>query len=164
MDDVTIRAAEPDDATAIQRVARESWHAAYDDVVDPMLVDDIVDKWYDDGGLRECTTRESDVFYVVERGEVIGFVHVAPVPDEEGLFDLSRIYLVSDAWGNGLGTRLLERAEGRIREQGAEWLRLTVVADNERGVGFYESRGFERIEEREDAVLGVGEYVYEKRL
>lgn len=41
---------------------------------------------------------------------------------------------------------------------------MTVVADNDRGVGFYESRGFERIGEREDAALGVQEYVYEKEL
>ena len=166
MNDVTIRAAKPDDATAIRRVARESWHAVYDGVVGEETVDGVVDRWYDTEGLRESTARDGDEFLVAERkgDSIVGFVHVAPIPDENGGFDLVRIYLVPEEWGAGLGIRLLDCAEERIRERGAERLRLTVVADNDRGVGFYESRDFERIEEREDAALGVQEYVYEKEL
>lgn len=166
MNDVTIRAAKSDDATAIRRVARESWHAAYDEVVGEETVDEVVDRWYDTEGLRESTARDGDEFLVADRedGSIVGFVHVAPITGEDDAFDLVRIYLVPEEWGAGLGTRLLDRAEERIRERGAERLRLTVVADNDMGVGFYESRGFERIEEREDAALGGQEYVYEQEL
>ncbi len=166
MNDVSIRPVEPDDSPSIRRVARESWHAAYDDIVGAETVDDIVDEWYEPEQLRESMARDGHEFFVAdsETDGPVGFVHVAPLPDEEGLFDLVRIYLDPEEWGAGLGTRLLEHAERRIREQGAERLRLTVLAVNDRGVGFYEARGFERIEEREDATLGVQECVYEKEL
>ncbi|MFC7046016.1 hypothetical protein ACFQH6_11850 [Halobacteriaceae archaeon GCM10025711] len=35
------------DAEAIQRVARDSWHAAYDAVLGAERVDETVSSWYD---------------------------------------------------------------------------------------------------------------------
>ncbi|GKZ14022.1 GNAT family N-acetyltransferase [Haladaptatus sp. T7] len=162
-----IRPARPADAAGIRRVARESWHAAYDDIIGAETVDDTIDRWYDPDRLRESARRPSHEFFVAERDRLVGFVHVAPDAEEEeekSIFELVRIYVVSDEWGAGLGTRLLVRTERRLEDRNADRLRLTVLADNEVGVGFYESRGFERIEEREDAALGVAEFVYEKEL
>ncbi|WP_435151830.1 GNAT family N-acetyltransferase [Haladaptatus sp. DFWS20] len=114
-------------------------------------------------GLRETTTRSDHEFFVAEGDDILGFVHVAP-RDEDAVFQLLRIYVVSDEWGSGLGSRLLARVEERLRTRGAQRLRLSVFADNEVGVGFYESRGFERVDEREADGFDVGEYVYEKEL
>jgi ribosomal protein S18 acetylase RimI-like enzyme len=159
-----LRPARPNDATGIQRVARRSWHAAYDDIIGADTVDDTIDRWYDPDRLRESTRQPTHEFDVAERDRLVGFVHAAPHSDEEGVFELLRIYLLPGEWGTGLGTRLLTRVERRLDGRNADRLRLTVLADNDIGVGFYESRGFERIEEREDVTLGVTEFVYEKRL
>jgi hypothetical protein len=43
MDDVTIREATHDDVAAIQRVAHESWHAAYDDILGTGTVESVVE-------------------------------------------------------------------------------------------------------------------------
>lgn len=142
----TIRPARADDSTEIRRVGRESWHAAYDDVLGAGTVDETIDQWYVPERLRESISRPNHGFFVAERDELV------------------RIYVVPDEWGTGLGTRLLHRAERRARELEAERLRLVVIADNDIGVGFYESRGFERIEDRGNAALGVREYVYEKEV
>jgi GNAT superfamily N-acetyltransferase len=99
-----------------------------------------------------------------ERGGSVDFVHVAPVPDEGNVALLVRIYVRPNEWGSDLGTRLLDRVERRLRDGGVERLRLSAFADNEVGVGFYESREFQRIEEREAEEFGVAEYVYEKAL
>ncbi|MFH5797685.1 GNAT family N-acetyltransferase [Haladaptatus sp. CMAA 1911] len=158
-----LRPARPTDAAAIRRVARRSWHAAYDDIIGADAVDDTIDRWYDPDRLRESTREPTHEFFVAERDHFVGFVHVAP-SDEAGTFELLRIYVLPDEWGTGLGTRLLTRVERRLEERNADRLRLVVLADNDVGVGFYESRGFERVEEREDPTLGVREYAYEKEL
>ena len=158
-----LRPARPTDAAAIRRVARRSWHAAYDDIIGADTVDDTIDEWYDPDRLRESTQQSTHEFFVAERDHLVGFVHVAP-DDREGTFELLRIYALSDEWGTGLGTRLLTRVERRLKERDADRLELVVLADNDVGVGFYESRGFERVEEREDPTLGVREYRYEKGL
>ncbi len=163
MASLELRPARPSDAAAVRRVARRSWHAAYDDIIGADAVDDTIDEWYDPDRLRESTREPTHEFFVAERDRPVGFVHVAP-DDEAGTFELLRIYVLPDEWGTGLGTRLLTRVERRLKERNADRLRLVVLADNDVGVGFYESRGFERIEEREDSTLGVREYVYEKGL
>ncbi|GAA0246376.1 GNAT family N-acetyltransferase [Haladaptatus pallidirubidus] len=164
MTNPTVRPAEPGDATAIRCVARESWHSAYDDIIGASTVDETIDEWYDTERLRESATRTDHEVFVAEHEEIIGFVHAAPHPDAEAVFQLLRIYVVSDEWGSGLGSRLLNRVEGRLRERGGERVRLSVLADNGVGVGFYEARDFDRIEEREADGFGVWEYVYEKEL
>ncbi|SIQ80532.1 Ribosomal protein S18 acetylase RimI [Haladaptatus litoreus] len=164
MTSFAVRPAESDDAPAIRRVARESWHAAYDDIIGADTVDETIDQWYDTEHLRESATNPDHEFFVAEREEIVGIVHAAPSSDENGVFRLLRIYVVSDEWGLGLGSRLLSRVEERLRERDSETLRLTVLADNDVGVGFYESRDFERVEEGEAEGFGAGEYVYEKTL
>ena len=56
--------------------------------------------------------------------------------------------LVSDLWllprarGHHIGSRLLDRLEGEVRERGYPRARLRVVADNESARAFYRARGW----------------------
>lgn len=180
MAQVTIRHASPADAATIRTIARGSWHAAYDSVLGAEAVDETVDEWYDLERLREsiADTRERDdgAVLVAERAdsrnadgegagadpEAVGFVHVVPNRSDSDVAELLRIYVRPDAWGDGVGTALLEAAERELRDE-FERCRLIVLADNEVGVSFYESRGFGRVETREsDLGDGLEEYVYER--
>jgi GNAT superfamily N-acetyltransferase len=137
----------------------------HDDLVGASTVDETVDEWYRPDDLAACARSPDHGFFVAENVEettVVGFAHVAP--SEEDWYWLSRIYVHPDEWGQGIGGRFLGRAEADLRERGVARLRLTVVADNEVGVGFYESHGFECREERPNEALGVREYVYEKEV
>ncbi len=162
MTDRAIRPAEPDDVKGIQRIARVSWHAAYDDIIGADTVTETIDEWYDVQDLRQHTVQDDHEFYVADADGILGFAHVAP--HGNGVFQLLRIYAHPDEWGSGLGTRLLNRVEERLRERDGERLRLHVLADNEIGVSFYESRGFDRVDEQDASGFGVREYVYEKDL
>ncbi|AGB15135.1 acetyltransferase [Halovivax ruber XH-70] len=189
-----VRAARPDDGAVVQAVARESWHAAYDEVIGAETVDRTIDRWYALDSLADQITdaagRDDATFLVFERvdspdaahadsarsgtdndesakteSEIVGFAHAGPHPDLAGTAKLSRIYARPDVWGEGVGSRLLERVE---RELGPhfETLWLEVLADNDVGVSFYEATGFARVGEQE-SVLGDGgvrEYIYEKEL
>ncbi|WP_247729657.1 GNAT family N-acetyltransferase [Halovivax limisalsi] len=196
----TVRDARPDDAATIQHVARESWHAAYDDIVGAETVDRTIDRWYaldslaDD--IADAAGRADATFLVCERADsaadsdsarsdgvdnerfganrgestgaesaVVGFAHAGPHPNLEATAKLSRIYARPGVWGDGVGSRLLERVERDLREH-FETLWLEVLADNDVGVSFYEATEFERVGEQE-SVLGddaVWEYLYEKGL
>jgi GNAT superfamily N-acetyltransferase len=161
-DQPTVRPAEASDAPAIREVARDSWHAAYDDLLGPDRVDGTVDEWYAVADLE--TAIGDSVFHVAVSADdtVIGFANAGPNPAyEEGTDELYRIYVHPDHWGAGVGGRLLDAVEADLREAGAETLReadpddrgdaaadrlrVSVLAENTVGVDFYESHGFERV-------------------
>jgi len=162
---VLVRKTAADDAPAIQRVARASWHAAYDDIMGAGAVEKTVDSWFAPENVVADVNRDERPFFIAERdGTVVGFV--IGIPDEERVsgFHLYRIYVHPDHWGAGVGTRLLDRFEAELRRQNVTRLRLSVIGPNENAIGFYESRGFERIEERWDDDFDCERYVYAKEL
>lgn len=160
---VTVRPARPEEAAEIRAVGRASWHAAYDSILGPDTVDERVDEWWALDDLRESADDES-VFLVAEDDGLVGVGHA--LPDDTGTWVLGRLYVVPGRWGEGIGTRLLDAVLDRLPAD-AERLWLVVLADNDVGVSFYESRGFELVRERadEDAVdEGVRELEYELAL
>ena len=75
-----------------------------------------------------------------EDDSVVGFVH-ASVTD--GKATLHRIYLDPKYQGQGIGSKLYEKAEKDIQEKEAEKIELEVLADNQKGNNFYQKQGFE---------------------
>ena len=97
----------PADASAIEQVARESWHAAYDDFLGEDTVREVVNEWYDCDGLRDSAGDDDQVLVVAtdesENTDVRGFAHAAPDPDPE-----------RDVWpppSHLRRTRMLERGD-----------------------------------------------------
>lgn len=144
---VSLRHANPDEADDIQSVSRAIWHAAYDGILGETTVENVLDEWYAIERLQADI--ECSIFYAAElEGEIVGFANAGPhSTDEAATFELSRIYILPDHWNRGIGSRLLEAACGAVRDAGGNSLRLTVLAANDVGVGFYESHGFERREQ-----------------
>ncbi len=161
-----MRPATESDAAAIQRVARDAWHAAYDAVLGPERVDETVSSWYDPERLVEDDVEPDDrpLFVAEVDGAVVGFAEAAPDGDDDGLAHLYRIYVAPDHWGDGIGGALLARVESVLRERGFDRLQLSVMAENDVGVGFYESHGFDRVAEAHNDQLGIREYEYRKEL
>ena len=165
MDDA-IRPATPADAEEVLSVARESWHAAYDDILGEDTVEAVLEDWYRLGDLRAAIG--DSTFVVADRdGTVVGFAHAGPNPDAiDGTYQLYRIYVRPDLWGRAIGGRLIDRVADAVRAAGGDRLRLGVLADNDVGVSFYESRGFDRVDTGTVELAGetVEEYTYETSL
>jgi ribosomal protein S18 acetylase RimI-like enzyme len=170
MDAPAIRPAETGDVADVRRIARESWHAAYDDLLGPDPVESVVSEWYDLNRLRRSVERDDGVFLVAETREeeadpkVVGFAQ--GVLAEEDAAELPRIYVHPDYWGEGAGSAMLERVEDWATDRGAERLRLVVLADNEVGNAFYERHGYPTVGSRESEFEGeiYTDYVREKEL
>ena len=166
-----VREARTGDVEAVQRVASAAWYAAHADIAGEEVVSEFLAEYYSTQRLREDVADRSRLFLVAEdegiTGEesaVVGFALALPAEDEPGVFALGRIYVDPDHWGEGVGTRLLDRVESHVRARDESRLRLGVMAENDRAVGFYESRGFERVEAGHDDRLDVRRYVYVKDL
>ncbi|WP_222917206.1 GNAT family N-acetyltransferase [Natrinema sp. SYSU A 869] len=170
-----VRRATVDDVWAVHQVARESWHAAYDGILGPETVNDVVDEWYAIGDLESSITEasgRSDAAFLVATESLAtspgfdpdyyGFAHAVPWPEDSSVAFLARLYVRPDNWNEGIGTALLEDLETEFATE-FDRLRLAVLATNDVGISFYESREFERIGTREsDLAAGLEEHVYEK--
>jgi len=166
-----VREATTGDVKAVQRVASAAWYAAHADIAGEAVVAEFLAEYYSTQRLREDVADQSRLFLVAEDGEstgdgsaVVGFALALPADDDPGVFALGRIYVDPDRWGEGVGSRLLDRVESHVRARDGSRLRLGVMAENEHAVGFYESQGFERVEAGHDDRLDVRRYVYAKDL
>ena len=58
--------------------------------------------------------------------------------------------------GLGIGSKLFEATKRAARELGYSWINATIRADNESGLTYYQSRGFEDYARKTDVPLGNG--------
>ena len=162
-----VRRATPSDADRVAVVARESCEVAYEGLLgDPALPETVRAEDYADGVrsfLRSVPETRGLRYDVVEvEGRVEGLAHYRFTPAETDSFVgrgeclLHSLYVAPDAWGEGLGTALVDAGDERLPGR-LSALVLGVLKGNRVGVGFYESAGFDR---RGEAVLEVsgGEY------
>lgn len=142
---VTIRRATEDDIPAIQRVARTSWREAYGEFMPEPVIDEMLAYGYSIDFLEEAlTTQDVTMFVAEDEYSVVGYVS-CEVP-HDGETGQASIYVSPDYWGEGIGTRLLERAEQFLDEAGATSLQDVVLDANEIGNAFY-SKHFEQTEQ-----------------
>ncbi|WP_267640629.1 GNAT family N-acetyltransferase [Haloarchaeobius amylolyticus] len=163
-DPVTLRETTEADARAVQRVADAACHAVYDDILGEGVTDDIVRNWYDPERLvADDIEPEGRPFFVAAvDGTVVGFAE--GIREDARTADLYRIYVHPDHWGDGVGSALLDRLERHFADAGVERLFVSVLADNDVGVAFYESVGFEHVETTTDEQFDVPRAEYVKDL
>ncbi|MEM4781873.1 MAG: GNAT family N-acetyltransferase [Halalkalicoccus sp.] len=150
---VTVRRATRDDVEAIQRVAERTWYRTYDGILDEETIESMLAAGYSTELLEELIDSEAVGLFVATAGdEVVGYTSTTPLA-EDGISELD-VYVDPDRWGEGFGTRLLERAGERLSSQGIEEIRDAVLAENEPGNAFYNTH-FEKVDERSVEIGGV---------
>ena len=165
MPTVSVREAQPRDVSGIRHVARRGWQATYGDegLLSSETIETTLQEWYAPESVREQIEREDVGYFVaVDDGAVRGYAAGGP-GDRADVGVLAAIYVHPDDWGEGIGSRLCDRVESFLAERGIDTLRIRVLAENEIGVRFYRSRGYEVAAEGE-VELGedrVREFVFE---
>jgi len=83
------------------------------------------------------------VWHVAEQdGEIVGFQWIEPhesLPPEA--VDIAT-FVQQGRGGLGIGSALFAQTEAAARDLGYLWINATIRADNEVGLGYYQSRGF----------------------
>ena len=84
-----------------------------------------------------------DLFLVAEEnGQIVGTV-IGGFDGRRGL--LYHLAVSASFRGQGIGSRLMDEIESRLREKGCIRCSLLVVTDNDEGMRYYEKRGWEHM-------------------
>ena len=143
-----VRKAQKKDILAIQQVAKESWHETYRELIPAAIQDQFLKQAYSDEMMAKRI--DHSLFLVAESdSNVIGY---AAAFQKDGQADLSAIYLLPEAKGNGIGTQLLEGVLEAL--DGVKELYVEVEKGNNSGETFYEAKGFVLVDEYEDDLFG----------
>ena len=143
-----IRKAEQKDISAIQHVAEKSWHHTYKKLIPQKVQEQFIRNAYSDEMMQKRLER-SILIVAEEEGEIIGFANGFTNSEKA---ELSAIYLLPEAQGRGIGTRLLDAVIAEL--EGYQELCVEVEKGNETGEKFYEARGFNFVKEYEDELFG----------
>lgn len=146
---VAVRLATIEDADTIAALQIAAWRAAYGDIVparwlEELDVDERAARWR--GRIGPAADPSAPTFVATEGDDVVGFVHVGPIRDEDlephGRIEVYTVYVHPDAWRRGVGRALLDEAESFGRRAGASELTLWVFERNAASRAFYERLGW----------------------
>lgn len=172
-----IRSADPADSDRIRQVSARSCRVAYEDIIDDETLIETMEDPEFSGSIREWLEETRDdptVVYLVAAepsgGGIRGFAQLlagdrTPERTDPGEAFLKSLYVHPDDWGEGIGSELLDAGIEALPDATTR-LSLAVLADNDIGRGFYESRGFEVVGPSEFEIGGVSydTVIYERSL
>lgn len=140
-----IRQAGEDDAEQIALIHVRSWQAAYRGLLPPDYLDSLDPArraafWR--GQLRD----RASVLIDHNDAAISGFVSLGPSRDEDAdphhTGEIFAIYAAPQAWGTGVGRRLMMAAIERLAADGFTAATLWVLDGNTRARGFYAKAGW----------------------
>lgn len=159
-----VRQATAEDVREIQKVAQNAWHAAHDEIIGKSAVEDFLTRHYSREDILTGISDADAPYFVAEddTGGIVGFITGGPWRDSETTFVVGAIYVLRTHWRRGVGGQLLERFEEEVKSRGGDQVRLVVMAKNDAAIDFYESVGYEQIDNRYDDDLDVRGRVYRR--
>lgn len=139
-------------ADEIARVHVHSWQAAYADILDPeflanLSIEDFAMRWR-----KILLKADSQTLVASQSGSVVGFINFGRCRDEGTSQDQGEIwalYVEPCVWSQGLGRALMQHAVQQLRSGGYGITSLWVFSQNRRGITFYETFGFRRVQSSE---------------
>jgi ribosomal protein S18 acetylase RimI-like enzyme len=146
---MVIRAARVSDAAQIAVVHVRSWQSAYRGLLPQAYLDALdpaqrVGRW--ERSLAEIDPATSGVLVAIDDRHLVGFIGYSPSSDgdvdPEQVGQVGAIYLLSAAWGNGVGRQLMDAALVRLAEAGFTEVTLWVLDSNVRARRFYAAGGW----------------------
>jgi GNAT superfamily N-acetyltransferase len=156
-----IRRALADDALGVATVHVRSWQAAYrglmpDGYLDQLDVERRRAGW--ERSIAETDWPRSGTLVATEaNGNVVGFAHIGPARDDDldpaVIGELAAIYASPEAWGSGVGRRLMAAAVNVLRDAVFTDAILWVLEGNDRAQRFYEMGGWQLDGATQDIVI-----------
>jgi ribosomal protein S18 acetylase RimI-like enzyme len=153
---VEIERATVQDVPAIKAILRETWHDTYGSLLPKTALDTITSQWHAPELLSE-QVQTPDIYFAVAREAGVA-VGVITAHEQEGVIVVNRLYVRPHYQRRGIGRQLLEA--GYRTFGAAHTVRLSVEAENRKGVAFYAKHGFRETARSSEDVAGARlEYV-----
>ena len=144
----TLRVATLADVGLVNELHVRSRRAAYrgqvsDHYLDVTMPASSLDEWQ--RLLPELLANGGRVWIAQIAQDAVGFV-CAVAPDANGSVYIDSLHAQPDRKGLGIGTTLLDAAAHWARGHGARAMHLRVLETNTAAIGFYEARGWRRVD------------------
>jgi len=151
------------DIPAIQTLATHTWHMTYDSLVPAGQVDYMLGLFYTDEVLHQQLTDPKHHFFVCyQENQLVGY---AQGIEQANNMKLSKLYVLPNQQGNGIGQHLMKAIEHCAQSLHYSIIQLYVNRGNP-AQQFYEKQGFVIVRE-EDVPIGdyyMNDFVMEKSL
>ncbi len=138
MNSITIREIEPKDNLEVAKVVR----AVLVEMGVPKVGTAYEDKSLDDM-YQHYNNQGMEYFVVEEEGEIIGCAGIGPLPGEEKVCELQKMYFLPVARGRGIGATMMEKCLRYAKEAGYERCYLETMPYMEHAKKLYARNGFE---------------------
>lgn len=133
------------DIPKIQNIAKLSWHDTYEEIIPLHIQDNFLEMAYSISMLEKRLALTN--MYVAEfDDQVVGFADFSK--DENGIVELTAIYLLLDYRNLRIGSALIKH--GISRMEGIKFIDVVVEKENKVGYNFYKKFGFVVQNEFED--------------
>ncbi|BAB04185.1 GNAT family N-acetyltransferase [Halalkalibacterium halodurans] len=146
---ITIEPAKKQHVEGIVRVCSEGYRQTYRETYSTEYMERVIREFYD----YERIEKELKVsqewggwFVAIDDGQVIGAGAGGLTADHVG--EIFVLYMDPVRRGEGVGTELLEAITAQQKEFGAMEQWVSVAKGNEKGIPFYEAKGFICIDEK----------------
>lgn len=138
-----VRAASPDDASAIARVHVATWRTAYAGLLPEKFLASLNEEAYEERWRRMLHAPGGRAYVAEQDGAVMGFASCGRDRAGEADFsgELYAIYVLAEAQRHGHGRELVRAVVAGLRELGLEDMIVWVLKDNAPARRFYERLG-----------------------
>jgi GNAT superfamily N-acetyltransferase len=159
---IHIHKANPSHVQGIKKVCSEGYWATYRDIYTKEYIERVIKEFYNHERIMEEVTKSDrhwgGYFVAIENEEVIGAGGGGMIGETDG--ELFVLYLDPTRRNEGIGTLLLDAITQQQKEElhaSKQW--VSVQKGNQKGIPFYEAKGF--VYEHEQPVYGNKEEDYQ---
>jgi GNAT superfamily N-acetyltransferase len=148
---ITVKQAEPQHTEGIAKVCSDGYRATYKETHSEDYIERIIGEFYNHDRIREEIGSSGpgwDGWYVaLEEDKVVGAIGGGMLDETKG--EVYVLYLDPVRRGEGIGTLLLNALTEVQKEKGATEQWVSVAKGNQKGIPFYEARGFQFVMEQQ---------------
>ncbi len=154
-----IRRAGPADARAFAAIGVMGWQAAYRSIMPGPFLDSLSVETHERAWLDRLQTVSdgAPAWIAACDGQPLGFLCGGPTRDDDAppsSAEVYGLYVLPDAWRQGVGRALLETALAHWRDRGLQTALLWVFEANDAARRFYEAQGWQADGARQEVDLG----------
>ena len=144
---IVIRPWQKNDLASIRRITWQSWISTYSSFIPESDLRSYFDIHYTEATLISMFDDPSMQGFIAETDDhIVGYIRLVLNRDENRLY-VPSLHIIQDFQWQGMGSRLLESAEGYAAEKGLDELWLGVMAKNRQALVFYRKVGFQFVRE-----------------
>lgn len=149
------------DITLVEMLATKIWHEHYPQIIGKEQVDYMLAKYQSFPAIKRQINDGISYYLLYENNHPVGYFSYHF--ENDALF-LSKIYVIKEVRGNGVGKHAMKFINSKAHEQPVNRVKLTVNKYNLESIEFYKSLGFDTVDSVEKEIGGgfiMDDYVME---